>query len=70
VKILHQFNNTTKPWLARQGLDDNVKSAITAALLNLKDKTLLKELKASGFLPATDNDYEFVRQGMRLAEKF
>ncbi len=39
--------------------------------LNLNDPAVLKELKeATGFIPATDEDYKFVRKGMQLSRKF
>ena len=38
--------------------------------LNLNDPAVLKELKeATGFIPATDEDYKFVRKGMQLSRK-
>lgn len=71
LHIIHSFDNITKPWIARKDLDTKVFDAIKEALLNLKDPAVLKELKeATGFLPATDEDYKFVREGMQLSRKF
>ncbi len=71
LRIIHSFDNITKPWIARNGLEPKVFDAIKESLLNLKDPAVLKELKeATGFLPATDEDYKFVREGMQLSRKF
>lgn len=70
VRIIHSFQNVTKPWIARAGLDGKIMHALKKSLLNLSDVTILKELKISGFLPTSDAHYEVTRQGMRLAKQF
>lgn len=70
VRVLHRFPNVTKPWVARAGLDAELFDALRAALLGIEDKTVLKELKASGFLPSSDDEYAFVREGMARAADF
>ena len=64
------FDNVTKPWIARAGLPNDFVEAVTDALLALDDKTVLKGLKVSGFLPANDDEYGFVRAGMARARAF
>lgn len=70
VRVLHRFPNVTKPWVARAGLDAEVVAALREALLGLEDKAVLTELKASGFLPSSDEEYAFVREGMARAADF
>jgi ABC-type phosphate/phosphonate transport system substrate-binding protein len=59
-----------KPLVARAGLDPAVRTALRESLLQCNDKAALKELKLTGFLPATDGDYDKVREDMRAARAF
>ena len=70
IRVLHAFDNVTKPWIARAGLDDVLYATIRDGLLAMKDKSVLAELKISGFFPASDDDYAFVRRGMRESAAF
>ncbi len=70
LRVLHRFENVTKPWLARGGLDRGVHQALCNNLLALRDPTLLENLKVDGFAPATDADYAFVREGMEIGKRF
>ena len=70
LRALATFENVTKPWLARAGLDPAVTAGLRASLLSLKDAAVLKELKVSGFAPASDDDYALVREGMKHADGF
>lgn len=70
IRVLHAFDNVTKPWIARAGLDDGLYATLRDGLLALKDKSVLAELKISGFFPASDDDYAFVREGMRQSTTF
>jgi phosphonate transport system substrate-binding protein len=70
LRALCTFENVTKPWVAKAGLDHAVVSALCDSLLSLKDADVLKELKVSGFAKATDADYAFVREGMKHADEF
>lgn len=70
LRALCTFDNVTKPWIARAGLDPALTGALRESLLSLKDAGVLKELKISGFATATDGDYAFVRDGMKRADEF
>lgn len=70
LRLLHAFDNVTKPWIARSDLPEDVVATLTDALMNLKDADALKSLKVDGFFPATDDDYELVTTGMQIAETF
>jgi phosphonate transport system substrate-binding protein len=70
IIVVKSFENTTKPWLARELLPKEVCDAITASLLELEDSTIIGELGCSGFTNATPADYELVREGMKNAETF
>jgi len=68
-KIL-SFSSVTKPWVARAGLDETVFQALRSSLLALRDPSVLAGVTRSGFLPASDADYDSIRQAMALAGKF
>ncbi len=68
-KIL-DFPCVTKPWVAREGLPDDVFFALRAALMELDDPSILEAIKRTGFLPTSDSDYDPVREGMDLAREF
>jgi phosphonate transport system substrate-binding protein len=70
LRALATFDNVTKPVVARAGLDAAVARALREALIGLKDAKLLEPLSISGFLPTSDEEFDFVRKGMKLAERF
>lgn len=49
------------PWALRSDLDDSLKQEIKSAFYNLKDDSILKPFKATGFAQMTDQDYDVVR---------
>lgn len=70
LRVIHRFDNVTKPWIAREGLDPAVGEALKETLLSLIDKDILSEAKISQFVEASDLDYQIVRDGMRIAQEF
>jgi phosphonate transport system substrate-binding protein len=70
LRVLASFDNVTKPWVARKGFDKPTLEAIQACLYSLTDPTTLKDLKISGFVATSDEEYRLVREGMRLSEEF
>jgi phosphonate transport system substrate-binding protein len=72
LRVLNKFDNVTKPWVARSGLDGKLFEALRDALLGLNDEKALGSLgnKTTGFAEVTDKDYDFVRDGMRASEAF
>jgi len=61
IRQLASFQNVTKPWIARAGLDPRVVAALRQGLLGIHDKAALAALRFDGFLPATDDDYAIIR---------
>lgn len=70
IRELARFPNVTKPWIARNGLSPEVLRALQQSLYELKDPKTLKSLKADGFLPGTDLEYETVRLAMEGNQLF
>lgn len=70
IRELLRFDNVTKPWIARAGLESRIAIALRDALLELSEPALLKSLKKSGFLPGNDGDYDPIRTAMKKSRKF
>ena len=49
------------PWALRADLSPAVKEKVKKAFMSLKDKEILKPLKADGFAPIEDRDYDVIR---------
>lgn len=70
LRVIKRFNNVTKPWIAREGLDPTVCNALKETLLSLTDEAILGEAKISQFVDANDLDYQIIRDGMQIAKEF
>ena len=70
TKILHSFPNVTKPWIAREGLNDNIFNALRITFLTMKDLKVLKKLKSLGFFPTSHEEYKFVEEAMTRVDEF
>ena len=70
LRALAEFQNVTKPWISRSGLNDKIFFALQESLLELKDKTVLKNLKKDGFVTGSDHDYFMIRESMRTNHIF
>jgi phosphonate transport system substrate-binding protein len=70
LRMVVKFENVGKPWVVRAGLDAPTVTALRQALLAMKNEPALKALKVHGFLPASDDDYQLVRTGMKDAAAF
>ena len=70
LREIARFPNVTKPWVVRAGFDEKLFGIMQQALWDLTDKKILENLKQDGFLPAEDNDYAFVRNGMQRSKDF
>jgi len=70
LKVLHRFDNVTKPWVARAGLASDLKVALSNALISITDKALLKQFKVSRFVKTSDAEYQYVRKAMKISQQF
>lgn len=70
LRVLHRFENVTKPWIARAGLPPKQRLSIGRAILRLTDEKALATLKVSGFTASKDEDYATVREAMDKARAF
>ena len=67
---IKEFPNIARPWVASASLPKPIYEAIRDALLGLKEKSILGELKVDGFLPIQSRDFSLVKKGMTEAKKF
>ena len=70
LRVLAAFDNVTKPWVARAGLDERTLTALRQALLNLKDETALTALGEDGFTTGEDADYASTREAVKVNGRF
>ena len=70
LRVILSFENVGKPIVARDGLPPAVLEALQKSLFELSDPALFKDLKISGFTQAADDEYDFVRDGMKRAASF
>jgi phosphonate transport system substrate-binding protein len=54
------------PWTMRSDLKPQLKEKIREVFYTLKDQEILKPLKADGFAPIRDSDYDGIRQLARI----
>jgi phosphonate transport system substrate-binding protein len=67
VKVIAESDRYPNyPWVLSPELDSNLQDAIKAAFYELKDPAVLKPLKADGFAPVTDADYDLIRDLVKL----
>ena len=57
------------PWLIRNDLDPRKKSLIKSAFYDLSDQQVLKDLGSDGFIPASSNTHEILKQDSQVYER-
>ena len=70
IRELARFVNVTKPWIASADLPPDQVEAIKEVLLAFDDPSALKPIKKQGFLPASDSDYQLIRESMDRSGEF
>ncbi|MDU9006687.1 PhnD/SsuA/transferrin family substrate-binding protein [Sedimentitalea todarodis] len=70
IKVLFEFDNVTKPWLASSGLDPEILAAMRLVMLNTTDPGILDSINKDGFVEGTDADYDFIRAAMKHSAAF
>lgn len=70
IKVLFEFDNVTKPWLAASGLDPKILAAIRQVMLGTTDPEILDAINKDGFVEGIDADYDFIRDAMQHSAAF
>ncbi|WP_370687504.1 PhnD/SsuA/transferrin family substrate-binding protein [Epibacterium sp. MM17-32] len=70
IRALVSFDNVTKPWLARSGLESHILDAMRQVMLSAQNEEMVKRVSKNGFLAGSDADYDFVRRAMQRSRDF
>lgn len=70
IRALISFDNVTKPWLSRAGLDPIIADTMRRVMLGATDTNILKSISKTGFLEGSDNDYLSIRKAMQRSQEF
>ena len=70
IRAIIKMENSTRPWIARSGLNDRIFKGLRKAMLDLSNKKVLKALRFDGFLPGSDADYVATRRAIKENKKF
>ena len=70
IRAIARFPNVTKPWIARAGLPERIKMALSQTLLTLDDPVALDALSKDGFVAGDDADYNVIREAMERNGEF
>lgn len=70
IKVLFEFENVTKPWLAASEMDPVVLAAMRQVMLETTDAEVLGSIAKDGFLEGFDADYDFIRKAMKHSSTF
>ena len=70
LRVLFDFDNVTKPWLAHPKVPDRVRQAMQDVMLAEKNDERVREISKNGFLAGTDEDYQLVRDAMQHSASF
>jgi phosphonate transport system substrate-binding protein len=70
IKVLFEFENVTKPWLAASGMAPEVFAAMRQVMLETTDREVLGSIAKDGFLEGFDADYDFIRRAMKHSSTF
>lgn len=70
IRVLFEFENVTKPWLASSRMDSRVFEAMRQVMLSTTDPEILDSIVKDGFVEGSDADYDFVRRAMMHSSMF
>lgn len=70
LRAIATFENSTRPWVARAGMDERVVAGLREALSRLDNDEALMALRFEGFLPGEDSEYEPTREAIRENPRF
>jgi phosphonate transport system substrate-binding protein len=70
IRMLVDFDNVTKPWIAAENIDPRILVAMRKVMMENPDAPEIKSLAKSGFLAGEDSDYDIIRVAMTRSEQF
>jgi phosphonate transport system substrate-binding protein len=70
VKVIHESAEIPDyPWAMQKSLPPELKKRIREAFYDLKDKAILKPLKAESFAKVVDSEYDVIREAAKILGK-
>lgn len=70
LREIASFENVTRAWVARSGIEPRLKASLRTALLSLDEPGVLQSLGFHGFLPGQDVDFERTRRALAEYVRF
>jgi len=70
LRVLVDFENVTKPWVARSSMNAQQAEWLTQALISLSDPEALATLGVDGFVQVQSDHFENIRLAMEKAKRF
>ncbi len=70
IRVLFEFENVTKPWLAHPDIAPHVLDAMRQVMLASENEDIVRKIAKNGFLEGADADYDFVRDAMEKSLNF
>mgnify|MGYP001418755410 CR=1 FL=1 len=70
VHVLHVVEDVSNPWICKSTLNQDIREAITSALIVIEDSEVLDALGCSGFIEASVDEFRFIEDAMKQANNF
>lgn len=70
IKVLQVVEDVSNPWICKSALNQDIREAITSALIVIEDSEVLDSLGCSGFIEAPLDEFRFVEDAMIQSKKF
>jgi phosphonate transport system substrate-binding protein len=70
IRAIASYRDLTKAWVARVGLDPQLKAQLREALLAMRDPAAIAALRFDGFIATTDADYNPTRAAIKENGRF
>jgi len=70
LRALAIFPNVNRPWVAREGLDERLFSALRRSMLNLSAPEAFKKLRRERFVAGADEDFARIRKAIQRNDAF
>ena len=70
VHVLQVVEDVSNPWICKSTLNQDIREAITSALIVIEDSEVLDALGCSGFIEASADEFRFIEDAMKQANNF
>lgn len=70
VHVLQVVEDVSNPWICKSTLNQDIREAITSALIVIEDSEVLDALGCSGFIEASVDEFRFIEDAMKQANNF